>query len=288
MFGSGLGRFTIPDPLNIIFEKDREEKKEEQQKVLIGYISDGQNWNKYIYVTNNPLRYSDPTGLERYDSSVTAAEQKAISEALRYIAKNGNKQQRDIANAIINSNLTFSVAAASVVGGSGSARVANATVTQNAINTQRLSAEDSLDYVQITIARETITNTNGTINTSGVRGTVVHETNHAWHMAMAISSFSYADIKPDKLYNPTYWQTEYASRDTSGRWAIKSNDQTTINEALNMGIIAPSKGGGYHVSDAGIRSLIAKPTNQGGYNLTEKAQGPTFSYMQNVGMRPVK
>lgn len=48
-YGAGLGRFTTVDPeLNL---KDA--------------LADPQRWNRYAYVTNNPLRYIDPDGRDR-------------------------------------------------------------------------------------------------------------------------------------------------------------------------------------------------------------------------------
>jgi RHS repeat-associated protein len=46
-YGSGLGRFTSPDPLGILAAKP----------------TFPQSWNLYSYVVNNPLNLTDPTGL---------------------------------------------------------------------------------------------------------------------------------------------------------------------------------------------------------------------------------
>ena len=44
---SSLGRFMTPDPL-----------------MASGHVSDPQSWNRYAYALNNPLRFTDPTGME--------------------------------------------------------------------------------------------------------------------------------------------------------------------------------------------------------------------------------
>jgi len=46
-FVSSLGRFLTPDPIHIMKQR----------------LIDPQQWNMYAYVRNNPLRFTDPTGL---------------------------------------------------------------------------------------------------------------------------------------------------------------------------------------------------------------------------------
>jgi len=56
-YGSALGRFTSPDPMNLGAD-----------------LLDPQSWNAYAYVRNNPLALVDPMGLCTFDAEGNAVE----------------------------------------------------------------------------------------------------------------------------------------------------------------------------------------------------------------------
>jgi RHS repeat-associated protein len=67
-YGSSMGRFMQADPLPWLgwqhpSEESTEEEKEEAHKKFEDWIGNPQNLNMYAYVLNNPLRYTDPTGM---------------------------------------------------------------------------------------------------------------------------------------------------------------------------------------------------------------------------------
>lgn len=60
---SNFGRFISPDPLNIIFEKEKGRNYRAKQMILRSFLAQSGNWNQYSYVLNNPLKLTDPKGL---------------------------------------------------------------------------------------------------------------------------------------------------------------------------------------------------------------------------------
>ena len=68
---SSLGRFTSPDPQNLITVvhgmKAGGLPEAAANNFLLGFLEDPQNWNKYTYGLNNPLRFVDPTGAAPQD-----------------------------------------------------------------------------------------------------------------------------------------------------------------------------------------------------------------------------
>jgi RHS repeat-associated protein len=73
---STQGRFTSPDPYNPIVDTDKEEDFNE-------HLGQPQNWNKYVYVWNNPLRYTDPNGEKVYVVTYTTGNSEGDDEFKR-------------------------------------------------------------------------------------------------------------------------------------------------------------------------------------------------------------
>jgi RHS repeat-associated protein len=86
-YGSTQGRFTSPDPYVIFFEMERGRDANEQQEILLQYISQPQNWAKYSYGLNNPLIHTDPTGMR----PLTKREQEALDKLEQLAASEQNK-----------------------------------------------------------------------------------------------------------------------------------------------------------------------------------------------------
>jgi RHS repeat-associated protein len=83
---STQGRFTSVDPYNIVREAQitAQNNPEEAKAHLLNYLSKPQQWNRYAYVANNPLKYVDPTG-ELLELTGTEEEQKAAFERIKWM-----------------------------------------------------------------------------------------------------------------------------------------------------------------------------------------------------------
>ena len=82
MYGYNHGRFTSPDPYNIVLESQNERNKEKAREKLTAYLNKPQQWNRYTYVINNPLSLIDPTG-EILELTGTEEEKKYALKLLR-------------------------------------------------------------------------------------------------------------------------------------------------------------------------------------------------------------
>ncbi len=75
-YSGAQGRFVSPDPYNIITEA-------EDRQHLETYLKQPQNWNRYAYVWNNPLRYVDPHGETVYVIAYTVGNEDGDDEFKR-------------------------------------------------------------------------------------------------------------------------------------------------------------------------------------------------------------
>ena len=92
-YASVVGRFLIPDPLNPV---------RSSQKVLAQFLDDPQNWNKYSYGLNNPIRYTDTsgnfTGKDHIAMEMTALKQLGYSDRAASIAAKADARMDNFHN----------------------------------------------------------------------------------------------------------------------------------------------------------------------------------------------
>ncbi|MFN6964853.1 MAG: RHS repeat-associated core domain-containing protein [Pyrinomonadaceae bacterium] len=263
------GRFSSPDPFGPWAMTEKEKTR---------FFLEPQNWNLYVYVTNSPLKFSDPTGFERYDPNTVSAEDKEkIQKALKAILDYGTPLQKRIVRNIQKSDLLIKIG--TNIGGSGTTGVTDSAATQKKIDTQRLNEVQALGELTITIDSGTLA------SQIGIEGTLVHETRHASHQARAISEFSWGDQRSGQPYNPDGFALEYSAHKSYADYVVQANrlnhpnKQAFVNEALSMKVVEQN-GGGIGVSEKGIRERSANA-----YNLNDTTnRGATFS--QNWGLTP--
>jgi RHS repeat-associated protein len=83
-FSGAQGRFTSEDPFSPILERQGDANANRAQARFDAYLQAPQQWNRYAYVTNNPLKYADPSG-ERIEIFGTEEERKAAFERIQAV-----------------------------------------------------------------------------------------------------------------------------------------------------------------------------------------------------------
>jgi RHS repeat-associated protein len=86
-YSSAQGRFSGVDPYNPIVDS-------ENKKQFTRYLDQPQNWNRYVYVWNNPLKYIDPDG-ERVFVVTHTVGNKEGDEEFRRVAETYANQIRN-------------------------------------------------------------------------------------------------------------------------------------------------------------------------------------------------
>lgn len=183
----------------------------------------------------------------KFDRNIAKKYRQSIEDAFQTILDKGNATHRRVMRSILDSEMLVRVAPVSKVHASGVTGIIDPSETNEKIASERLSLREALGEVYITIAEETI----DTGGQRGCEGTFVHEGQHAFDFAQTIESFSYADVNPLSIFDPTLYELEWAAHKTSGEYMLQISREEYLEEGLQLMILGRSDAGCF-VNDEGI------------------------------------
>lgn len=203
----------------------------------------------------------------RFDNGIDIKYRKSIDDAFATILEKGDDQHKRVMRAIIDSEMLVEVGPVAQRNASGQTFLPNPVRANARLLTSRLSPEDALREICIFIAEETI----DTGGQRGCEGTFVHEGQHAFDFADALSSYSNRDVNPLAVSDPSLYELEWAAHQTAGRYMLLINKQEYLDEGIDLMILGRKDDGTYFVNDDGIRKRL-----NDSYGLQENGNtGPT-------------
>jgi RHS repeat-associated protein len=249
-YSSQQGRFTSADPFGPWAMSGREKQ---------AFLSDPQQWNRYSYVTNNPLRYTDPDGLLKFDASVSSSQQELILSALNRILATGTEKQKAIANFLLKNDVTIRVetnpgflfdAKTDFTGDAN-----GYGPTQKAIDSGPLTMSQAAGLVSITIMDSQIKS--GIFESVRLEGLLVHEGQHAIDYARVAQGLS-DPTGPNAGFDPTQFTMERTGFVAHAEYYMNNNIGQQLGRQLGIVEVIPQEGkrGEIGVNEIGIRKLI--------------------------------
>ena len=270
-YASMQGRFSSTDPFGP-WAMSEEEKA--------AFMLTPQQWNRYTYCLNNPLKLIDPTGLEVYDSNVDEEAHKNIHNGLVEISKHGTKAQRVVANFILKHDVLFKL-----VHGDNSTTISNSTAANERIAKGWTSMGEAGSYVQINVDAS-VAHPNSPERSANLEGVLVHEGNHAYDDARTISSLS-AGQGMNRVWDPTIYKTESDAYHQEASYLLKRGgayqtvglDTNGIVNGYGNGLLK-NENGNIRINEEHIREILINAP----YRVSEDKPGPTTT--QSRGLRP--
>lgn len=184
----------------------------------------------------------------KFDKGIAKKYRQSVEDAFETILEKGNERHRRVMSAILDSKMLVRVLPVKKIHASGVTGIINPSATNEKISSEHLSLRESLGEVYVAIAEETI----DTGGQRGCEGTFVHEGQHAYDFAQVISSFSYADLKPLSIFDPTLYELEWEAHKTSGDYMMQVSLDEYLSEGLDLMILGRNPSGECFVNDEGI------------------------------------
>jgi hypothetical protein len=247
------------------------------QDEKVAFMTVPQQWNRYAYCLNNPLKHIDPTGLEVYDPNVDEVARKAIHDALVEVSKHGNKQDRAMAKFILENDVTIGI-----TGGDNATGFQDRAATQQRVNQGWVPMGEAASYIRINVSYQ-VAHPDSPEKTVNLQGTLVHEGKHAFDDARTMSSLSAAQGM-NVVWNPTLYKAEndayhreanYLLRRGSVGQTVGLDTNGTVN-GYGMGLLTKD-GEKIKVNEQKIQDII-----QTTYGVNKDNQGPTTTQQYNL------
>jgi hypothetical protein len=184
----------------------------------------------------------------KFDKGIDKKYRRSIEHAFDAMLEKGNDSHRAVAQLMLESKMLVRVGPVSRINASGVTGLIDNGDTNDRIEDERLSVEESFDEIYIAIAEETI----DTGGQRGCEGTFVHEGRHAFDFARTISSFSDSDVNPLSLFDPTLYELEWEAHKTSGEYMLCVARDEYLEEGLQLLILGREAERGCFLNEEGI------------------------------------